>query len=137
MYFPGSKPHTAVNRLMRWIGRCGQLRSALEAAHYYPRHAAHSAELLLQLLHILAGKLLHHALHGVKLLEQSVYLNNARAAACGNALFTAGVEYRRVVPLGLRHRKDDGLDVAQSLFIYLCALECPRAQRRHRYGYGG
>ena len=36
MYFPGSKPHTAVNRLMRWIGRCGQLRSALEAAHYYP-----------------------------------------------------------------------------------------------------
>ena len=36
MYFPKSKPHTAVNRLMRWIGRCGQLRSALEAAHYSP-----------------------------------------------------------------------------------------------------
>ena len=34
MYFPKSKPHTAVNHLMRWIGRCGQLRSALEAAHY-------------------------------------------------------------------------------------------------------
>ena len=36
MYFPKSKPHTAVNHLMRWIGRCGQLRSALEAAHYCP-----------------------------------------------------------------------------------------------------
>ena len=45
MYFPGSKPHTAVNRLMRWIGRCGQLRSALEAAHYYP-HSRHFTDAL-------------------------------------------------------------------------------------------
>lgn len=35
MYFPEAKSHTAVNHLMRWINRCGQLRSALEAAHYY------------------------------------------------------------------------------------------------------
>ena len=36
MYFPEAKSHTAVNHLMRWINRCGQLRSALEAAHYRP-----------------------------------------------------------------------------------------------------
>ena len=49
MYFPGSKPHTAVNRLMRWIGRCGQLRSALEAAHYYP-HSRHFTARQVQLI---------------------------------------------------------------------------------------
>ena len=36
MYFPEAKSHTAVNHLMRWINRCGQLRSELEAAHYRP-----------------------------------------------------------------------------------------------------
>ena len=36
MYFPEAKSHTAVNHLMRWIDRCGQLRSELEAANYRP-----------------------------------------------------------------------------------------------------
>ena len=38
MYFPEAKSHTAVNHLMRWINRCGQLRGALEAAHYSPNN---------------------------------------------------------------------------------------------------
>lgn len=38
MYFPGSKPHTAVNHLMRWICRCAPLLDALEAAHYSPHN---------------------------------------------------------------------------------------------------
>ncbi len=34
LYFPDASPHTAVNRLMRWITRCTPLMEALRAAHY-------------------------------------------------------------------------------------------------------
>ena len=53
MYFPEAKPHTAVNHLMRWINRCGQLRSELEAAHYCPsnRHfTARQVQLIVDFL---------------------------------------------------------------------------------------
>jgi len=38
LYFPDTPPHTAVNRLMRWINRCEPLREALEETHYQPRN---------------------------------------------------------------------------------------------------
>lgn len=53
MYFPEAKSHTAVNHLMRWIDRCGQLRSELEAAHYRPsnRHfTARQVQLIVDFL---------------------------------------------------------------------------------------
>ena len=34
MYFPGSKPRTAVNRLTLWIRRCEPLRQQLESMGY-------------------------------------------------------------------------------------------------------
>ena len=77
----------------------------------------------MQLLHVLAGKLAHHALHRVKLLEQAVYINDRCAAAGGNSLFARGIEYRRIVALGLSHREDYRLDASHALFIDLCALE--------------
>ena len=53
MYFPGSKPHTAVNHLMRRLGPCGPLRRALAAAHYDPpsRHfTARQVQLIVDFL---------------------------------------------------------------------------------------
>lgn len=53
MYFPEAKSHTAVNHLMRWIDRCGQLRSELEVAHYRPsnRHfTARQVQLIVDFL---------------------------------------------------------------------------------------
>jgi hypothetical protein len=35
-YFPNSKPRTAVNHLMSWIGRCHQLSDHLKASGYQP-----------------------------------------------------------------------------------------------------
>ena len=49
MYFPDSKPHTAVNRLMRWIGRSAQLRDDLMSAHYSP-HDRHFTARQVQLI---------------------------------------------------------------------------------------
>ena len=34
IYFPDSLPHTAVNRLTRWIKRCPPLMAALHDKHY-------------------------------------------------------------------------------------------------------
>ena len=38
MYFPGSDPHVALNRMNAWIRRCAPLEEAL-AACYQSRHA--------------------------------------------------------------------------------------------------
>lgn len=34
LYFPQSTPHTAVNRLMRWVNGCAPLREALQTTGY-------------------------------------------------------------------------------------------------------
>ena len=45
LYFPGSTPHVALNRLNDWIRRCRPLNDALKACHlppyakYYPPKA--------------------------------------------------------------------------------------------------
>ena len=70
------------------------MQSEFEAAETGEAAAsAHAAEALLQLLHVLAGKLAHHALHCVKLLEQTVYVDDRCAAAGSYALFARGVSY--------------------------------------------
>ena len=69
-------------------------------------------QLLLHLLHVLAGELLHHLLHGVVLLEEPVDVHHVDAGAARDALLAAGVEQRGVVPLGGRHGEDDGLHAA-------------------------
>ena len=38
LYFPDTEPHTAVNRLMRWINRCQPLREALGETRYQPHN---------------------------------------------------------------------------------------------------
>ncbi len=38
LYFPDTEPHTAVNRLMRWINRCQPLREALDETRYQPHN---------------------------------------------------------------------------------------------------
>ena len=44
LYFPGSDPHVALNRLNAWIRRCSDLHEALQYCNLSPRAKFYSAQ---------------------------------------------------------------------------------------------
>ena len=95
--------------------------TATAAAEQIAQTAETAAAAALHALHSLAvaGHLAHQLLHEIKLLEQLIDLDHARARARRDALFAAGAEHRGILALVGCHREDDRLGVCHHLGVKL------------------
>ncbi len=75
---------------------------------------------------------MHHLADLVKLLEQTVNLNNSRSRALGYTLNPGAADNLRMFTLIRRHRAYHCLDTLKRVIVYIYVLYCLTHSRNHR-----